>query len=194
MPETGAAVRAGSRASFGFLKGPAMLRSMRLMVKSWVAKALIALLVLSFAAWGIGDIFISRTETVVAYVGEREIDSVQFANAFNNQFQRIAQRDPEFDVEEALRLGLDVTVIEEIGNRLALDNVTARLGLTAPDNAVSESITTSPTFQDAAGRFDAERYARVLVGNSLSQAEFETSVRDDISRGALIAAVASGNA
>ena len=169
-----------------------MLQSMRQMVKSWVAKALIALLVLSFAAWGIGDIFISRTEGVVATVGDREVDPFTFANAFHARLEQIARGGQEFDVAEAVRLGVDQAVLDEIGQRLALDNAAADLGLSAPDSAVSEAITTRPAFQDAAGRFDPERYARLLTVNNMSQKEFEATVRDDVARAALIQAVASG--
>ncbi len=170
-----------------------MLHSMRLMVKSWVAKALIALLVLSFAAWGIGDIFVSRSEGVVASVGDLEIDSYSFANAFHARLEQLARSGDEYDVSEAVRLGIDQTVLEEMGRRLALDNATAELGLSAPDSAVSERITSRPAFQDAAGRFDPDRYQRVLSVNQLSQKEFEATVRDDVSRFALIEAVATGS-
>ena len=170
-----------------------MLQSMRLMVKSWVAKALIALLVLSFAAWGIGDMFISRTESVVATVGEREVDSYAFANAFHARLEHFARSGQEFDVAEAVRLGIDQAVLDEIGGRLALDNAAVALGLSAPDSAVSEEITARPAFQDAAGRFDPSRYARVLSINNMSQKEFEETVRFDVSRSALINAVASGS-
>ena len=82
-----------------------MLQSMRKMVKSWVAKTLIALLVLSFAAWGIGDIFISRSQGVVASVGDREVDPYTFANAFYARLEQIAQGGQEFDVAEAIDAG-----------------------------------------------------------------------------------------
>ena len=171
-----------------------MLQAMRQMVRSWVAKALIALLVLSFAAWGIGDIFLSRSEGVVATVGDREIDSYTFANAFHARLEEFAQGGQELDVSEAIRLGVDEVVLDEIGRRLALDNAAAELGLDAPDSAVSEAITTRPAFQDAAGRFDPERYARLLSINGLSQKEFEASVRHDVARTALVQAIASGAA
>ncbi len=169
-----------------------MLQSMRLMVKSWVAKALIALLVLSFAAWGIGDIFISRSEGVVATVGEREVDPYTFANAFHARLEQFSRSGQEFDVAEAVRLGVDQAVLDEIGRRLALDSAAAELGLSAPDSAVSEAITTRPAFQDAAGRFDPDRYTRLLSVNNMSQKDFEASVRHDVARAALIQAVASG--
>ena len=171
-----------------------MLQSMRKMVKSWVAKTLIALLVLSFAAWGIGDIFISRSQGVVASVGDREVDPYTFANAFYARLEQIAQGGQEFDVAEAIRLGVDQAVLDEIGQRLALDSAAADLGLSAPDSAVSEAIIARPAFQDAAGRFDAERYARLLSANQMSQKDFEASVRHDVARTALIQAVASGSA
>lgn len=50
-----------------------MLQTMRKAARSWVAGILIGLLVISFAVWGINDVFRGRTQTAVAVVDGREI-------------------------------------------------------------------------------------------------------------------------
>ena len=45
-----------------------MLEFLRRGVKSWVAKALLLLLIASFAVWGISDVFSVRVDSAVATV------------------------------------------------------------------------------------------------------------------------------
>ena len=50
-----------------------MLTSLRKGAASWLAKILFALLILSFAAWGVGDYLSPDVDDAVATVGESEI-------------------------------------------------------------------------------------------------------------------------
>ena len=56
-----------------------MLQNLRNVGKTWVGKAVVGvlftLLILSFAVWGIGDIFRGGATTTVVRVGETEIDA-----------------------------------------------------------------------------------------------------------------------
>jgi hypothetical protein len=62
-----------------------MLQAIRSKVASWVAKALFAMLILSFAVWGIGDIFTQRTvQPNVATVGDTKVTSIQLDRAFRD--------------------------------------------------------------------------------------------------------------
>ena len=53
-----------------------MLDSLRQGAQSWVAKALLGLLTISFGIWGIADVFKTGLNTdVVAKVGKQEISA-----------------------------------------------------------------------------------------------------------------------
>ena len=62
-----------------------MLDTLRKSVGSWVVKALIALLVVSFAVWGIGDVFTGYRGASLARVGDTEIS--------NQGYQRVQQQE-----------------------------------------------------------------------------------------------------
>ena len=62
-----------------------MLDFLRRSVKSWVAKVLLGLLIISFAVWGIGDIFTGSTNPVIAKVGSAEVTAQRFVNAVTRQ-------------------------------------------------------------------------------------------------------------
>ena len=68
-----------------------MLQALRSTVGSWVVKILFALLILSFAVWGIGDIFRGRTDTTVAEVGDVKISTQELDNAFRQELNRLRQ-------------------------------------------------------------------------------------------------------
>ena len=47
-----------------------MLDSLRKQTGSWIVKAFLGVLILSFAVWGIGDIFRGPSDATVATVGD----------------------------------------------------------------------------------------------------------------------------
>ncbi len=169
-----------------------MLHKLRAMVRSWFAKLLIALLVLSFAAWGIGDVFVARGSNVVATVGDREISTTEFANAFRAYLNRFSASGQEVSVAEGVEFGFDRRVLDELSAQAAVDLAGEQLELSAPDSAVSDRIRRLSGFQDAAGRFDSNRYARLLSQSGLSQKEYEVIVRRDIARLELLRAISEG--
>lgn len=169
-----------------------MLHILRRLVRSWFAKALIAVLVLSFAAWGIGDIFITRASNTVAAVGNHEISVSDFATAFRVRLEQMNQGDREVSIADAVSRGIDHEVIESLAERTALDIANEELKISAPDSAVADTITEYEVFKDGRGQFDPQLYARVLAANGLAQKEFEARVRRDISQQQLIESIYKG--
>ena len=68
-----------------------MLDSMRGLAKSFVAKGLMTLLVLSFALWGVGDIVRSQSSGTLASVGGESIGPNQFIGEVRQMQQAMAQ-------------------------------------------------------------------------------------------------------
>ncbi|HZD26073.1 MAG TPA: SurA N-terminal domain-containing protein, partial [Alphaproteobacteria bacterium] len=61
-----------------------MLNALRRNAGSWVVKVLMLLLVVSFAIWGIGDVFFRHGQNpTVATVGDSEIPASELSDAFN---------------------------------------------------------------------------------------------------------------
>src|ERR687883_591058 len=74
--------------------GISMLRGINKIGQSWVGKAIVAVLfgflIISFAIWGIGDIFRGAVRTDVATVGSARISADAFRNAYQSEVQRLA--------------------------------------------------------------------------------------------------------
>src|SRR5918994_1239768 len=93
-----------------------MLNALRKNTGSWVVKVLLLLLVVSFAIWGIGDIFYGGSQNpTVATVGDAEIPASELADAFNRAVANLQrQLGPEFDRERAIQLGVMQQALQDL--------------------------------------------------------------------------------
>src|SRR5512147_2791576 len=97
-----------------------MLAAIRAFAKSWVAAVLMGLLIVSFALWGIRDVFRGRISDAVIVAGSRTISSVQFKREFDQQKQQYEQQYGQpIPVEVAVNGGLDKQVLEGLATREA---------------------------------------------------------------------------
>ncbi len=167
-----------------------MLDALRSKASSWVVKAFLTLLVVSFAIWGIGDILRTpRTGGAVARVGEREITPRQLARAFELELERFAEETGEVITRDhplaavVLQRALERLVTLELLLAWADD-----LGLAASDEEVRAAIQRDPAFQSN-GRYDPERLKLVLRTLGLDERSFIDQVRADIVRTRLVRAM-----
>ncbi|MGI9488692.1 MAG: SurA N-terminal domain-containing protein, partial [Geminicoccaceae bacterium] len=92
-----------------------MLTALRKQAKSWVVKALLILLVMSFAIWGIGDIFYGNpAEETVASVGSSEITAGELNDSFNRGLANLQRQfGGQLTREQAIGLGLLQQTMQE---------------------------------------------------------------------------------
>lgn len=173
-----------------------MLQAIRSKVASWVAKALFAMLILSFAVWGIGDIFTQRTTPqTVATVGDTKVTPVQLDRAFRDLVAQYRQAfGPAFDTEQARQFGLVDQALDGLVRDALFDETAKRLGIRVSDALVRSEITEIPAFKDATGRFSPAQFRFVLQQNQLSEQDVITIVRRNLSQQALTAGLAGAAA
>lgn len=170
-----------------------MLEKLRNSVNSWTAKILLALLVLSFAVWGISDVFVNRQATVVATVGEKEVTRDEFASALSQDLQTLQRQvGRAVSISEVRQLGRDQLVLAGLTTRKALNAEAESLGLSADPAAIRNAIETSPAFLNSAGAFDRFSYEARLRYQGMTPSEFENDVREDLAREAMLQAVGVG--
>ncbi len=164
-----------------------MLRGMNRLGQSWLGKALVAVLfgflIVSFAVWGIGDIFRGAVQTDVASVGDRGISADAYRNAYQSEVQRLARQSRQsISPERARALGIDTQVLGRLITEAALDQKARGLGLEVSNELVARTITEDPNFQGPSGRFERSRFEEVLFSNSLNEATFVREQRAVIAR------------
>ena len=165
-----------------------MLQTLRKSVGSFVIKILFALLVLSFAIWGIGDTFIfSGSSNTVAEVGDREISVRELDSAYRNEMERL--RRFNIDDQQARQLGVLDQVLERVIASTLFDEAARKLGLTVSTEVVQQRIR-SQFGQD----ITPARLQSLLRSNGLSEAQFVAQLRTEIRRGEYLGTLTDGAA
>src|SRR3979411_3294605 len=144
-----------------------MLRGLRTVTSGWLGKTTMAgvvgFLVISFAIWGIGDIFRGFGRGSVASVGSVEISIEQFRSLFTDRVQALGRqlRRP-ITPEQARAFGVDQQVLSQWMQDAALDQRARKLRLGISDAEVVRRITEDPAFRGASGQFDPTRFTGIL--------------------------------
>lgn len=170
-----------------------MMDSMRNAARTWVAKLLIGLLAVSFAVWGISDVFRGFGSGALAKVGGVEVTAADFQRSYDQYLRTLAQQTgQQFSPEDARRLGIDRAILENLVQSAALDDAGRRMKLGIPDAFLVEEVAANPAFQNASGQFDKNLFLNLLRANGISETEFFASERRNRLREALTG-TADGN-
>lgn len=156
----------------------------------WV---ILLLLILGLGGFGVTN-FSGSVQNVGA-VGNKDIPVETYARALQEQIRAIeAQTGQSLSFDQAQSLGLVDQTLSQVITARAFDHETAELGISVGDQTVAEQIRDIPAFQGMNGSFDREAYKFALDRAGLTEARFETSLREETARSILQGAVASGNA
>ena len=144
-----------------------MLESLKKWASGWVAFVLIALLILSFAVWGIADYITGGGGGgALATVGGKQITPSEFQRAFGNELNTISrQAGRRITYEQARAVGLDTRVLSQLIGSTAVEEHAEQLNLALSDATVAAGLQRDPNFQSA-GSFDRNRvdYIRRELG------------------------------
>ena len=170
-----------------------MLEALRSKTGGIIAKIFIGVLALSFAVWGISDVFRGTRNDVLATVGDTEITVPQYQEAFRNALNRLSQQlNKPLTPDEARTLGLDRQVLRQLLQNAALDQEMQRLKLDVSDTFVAERIMKLDIFKGADGRFDRALFNSMLARAGLSEQQFVAEEKRGILRAALMDPVIDG--
>jgi peptidyl-prolyl cis-trans isomerase D len=163
-----------------------MLDKMRGAAKSWVAKILMGLLVMSFGVWGIADVFRFSSSSALATVGDQDISGQSFTEAFRRWLQNYQQMTGKtITPEQARLLGLDREYLNSMIRDAALDAEAGKMKLAVSDTQLADIIKANSTFHDSLGNFDPQLFAEVLRQNGFTESLYLASERQRFLRGAL---------
>jgi peptidyl-prolyl cis-trans isomerase D len=174
-----------------------MLRGLRKASSNWLGKAVMAavvgFLVISFAIWGIGDIFRGFGRSTVAKIGRTEITIEQFRTLYNDRLQQYSrQLGRPISADQARAAGLDRVVIGQIFSEILLDERARELGLALSDSEVVKLITNDPAFRGPNGQFDRFRFEQTIRNAGYTEARFVAEQRRQMLRRELAGTIASG--
>ncbi len=170
-----------------------MLDSMRKATSGTVAKILIGLLVLSFAVWGISDIFRGFGASTLASVGDTKITAQAFQRTLRMQMEAARQRfGRTLTLDEARQFGLPTQVLGQLVGDATYQTIADDMGLGISDDEVREMIFKDPSFAGVDGRFDRTRFRFLLQNNGYTEDAFVQERRGLATRLQVVAGLAGG--
>lgn len=160
-----------------------MLRGIHKASSTWVGKVVMAtimgFLVISFAVWGIGDIFRGYGRNAVAEVGSAEISIEQFREYYNDRIQRISrQLGKPIPSEQARALGLDRQILGQMIAETTLDQQAKDMRLGLSNTAIAHRIETDQTFAGPDGKFSRARFEEIIRNAGFTEARFVAEQRN----------------
>src|SRR5450759_4701410 len=174
-----------------------MLKSMRDSAQGWLGRVVMAILmsliILSFAIWGIGDIFRGFGENNLARVGRIEIGADTFRNAYQTELQR-QQRMERRNItnEEAHQYGLDRQVLSRLVGEAALDDQVHGMGLAVSEESIRKAIMKDDNFKGMTGQFDRQNFDAFLRDEGFTEKSYVRQQRGVQTRHEIIDSLTSG--
>ena len=156
-----------------------MLDSIRSVAQGWVGKALLALITIPFALFGI-DSYLSQAgnNVAVAKVDGSDISIQEYSNALQNLRNRL-QSEGKVDQAELDKPEVKFLVLDRLINQQLLEKEIKNARYAISDAQLATYITGMPNFQKD-GKFSQELYDELLQQNKLTPKKFEASIRSDL--------------
>jgi peptidyl-prolyl cis-trans isomerase D len=171
-----------------------MLDSLRQMASGSVAQLLLAILVLSFAVWGVADIFTGFGQSSVARVGGTEITVAQFQRNYQQATQAVMQQyGPSITPAQLVQIGLPSQVLEQLIFNAAMTNEAQRMGMGLSNEQLAKEIANDPAYRAPTGQFDRNYLAQIISAQQMSENEFILDRRAAYMRAQMIKAFGRGN-
>jgi len=140
---------------------------MRKASSNWLGKIVMAtvmgVLIVSFAVWGIADIFKGFGQSSLAKVGGTEISTEQFRQIYTDKLQQLGRSfGRPLSSEQARAFGLDRQVLQQTIAEAALDEEARRMGLAQSQEETMRLIYSDPNFKGLGGAFDPARFQATI--------------------------------
>lgn len=178
-----------------------MLAGFRSFAKSPFAVVLFGLLIVSFAIFGISDVFKAPLGNWVVDAGGRTVRGPDFKLRFDEMRKQAEQQAGQpITPEAAVERGLDKQILNEVALQESLAELLSKIGVRPSDkllgDVVHEQMARLPAdmrpFDPITGKFDAKLYEGLLARNDLTPERYEAQLRDEIAQSQAFSAVANG--
>ena len=162
-------------------------------LKSWAIKIFLGLIALSFAVWGVGDIFRGNSDPVVASIGNIKIRASELIREYDRELKQLREMSGgQIDAEQARAFGIVESALQQIINRVSLDQHSSVFAMGVPDSLIAREIRSSPNFRNQAGEFDRRLFEYAIAQNSMDEESFIAELRSDITRTQIINSLITG--
>jgi peptidyl-prolyl cis-trans isomerase D len=154
-----------------------MLEGLRVASQNWIGRAIMGVvmgfIVISFAVWGIGDVFRGFSSQRLVKVAGGEVTVEAFRSAYQNELRRLQQRlRRAITNDEARRAGLDQQILDRLITDVALDQKAHSLGLSISEEETQRLLKGEKVFQGPTGQFDPDRFKQIIRDAGFTERSF----------------------
>ncbi|PVB62722.1 peptidylprolyl isomerase [Labrenzia sp. 011] len=170
-----------------------MLDALRRGAGTWFAKLFIALLIFSFAVWGVSGFLGNINQDTVAKVGNTDISLFDFDRTYRQDLNRFGQQfGRPLTPAEGASLGVPQQSLGKLIAEAAMNDTARNLNLGVSDARLATIIQSDPAFQGPGGRYDRSRLQQVLQANGYREDEYVLQRRAIAERSQLAEGLAGG--
>lgn len=170
-----------------------MLDALRRASRTWVAKALLIVLVGSFAVWGVSSSLVTGTSSAVVTVGDVKVSPTDFRLAYERQVATMSQRfGTRLNAEQARAFGVENQVFAELVAGAALDQLSRDMNLGLSEGRLAQLIADDPAFRGVNGQFDRMAFSAVLRNAGLRENDYINNRSQVAIRTQVVEAVSDG--
>jgi peptidyl-prolyl cis-trans isomerase D len=171
-----------------------MLEAIRKHTGGIVVKALMGLLILSFAIWGIGDIGMGGgSSSVAATVGDEEISRNRLRNEVQRRLTEFRKLTGQTLTEEQTRsMGINRATLNQLIDTTLISQGAGKLGITISNDQVAVAIRENKQFRSELGSFDRTRFTQAMNNLGLSETGYVQLLRGDMERNQFVSSLSLG--
>nr|WP_298101920.1 peptidylprolyl isomerase [uncultured Shinella sp.] len=170
-----------------------MLEALRSAAQTWVAKALMIVLVGSFAIWGVSSSLVTGASNSVVTVGDVSVSPTDFRLAYERQVATLSQRfGTRLNAEQARAFGVENQVFAELVAGAALDQLSRDMNLGLSEGRLAQLIADDPAFKGVNGQFDRTAFSAVLRNAGLRENDYINNRSQVAVRTQIVEAVSDG--
>ncbi len=156
-----------------------LLSLMRKHAKSWLIKALIAIIAVVFVFY-FGYSFTSDQAMKIAYVNGELINGPEYEKAYQDMLMALQARYKSMWNDNLIKVfNLKKRALESLITQRLMSQAAKDLGLDVTEEEVQKAIMNYPAFQ-VNGRFDMRRYQNLLSANHMNPEDFETGITSEL--------------
>jgi peptidyl-prolyl cis-trans isomerase D len=135
--------------------------------------AVMGVIAISFAIWGIGDIFRGFGRNAVATIGGAEISIEQFRQFYNDRLQQLGRQvGRPITPDEARARGLDRQLLAQLIAETTIDEQAKQMRLGIDNAEIAKRIMSDPSFRGANGQFDRQRFEQIIRQAGFTESRF----------------------
>jgi len=175
-----------------------MLAFFRRVLSSWVAIAILGVIMVAFIITGVGTpgggiINGGASEAEVARIGSTRLMGSEVAARLQSQLREVQQQQPTMTMESMVAAagGLNAIIQQMITGKLVIE-WERRHGIVANERLIGAKIATIPAFLGPTGQFDQRQMAAILAQQRVSFQNLHDGIRDDIVTRQLLTPVTAG--